>query len=132
MATNAPCTKCWICGRPDQYRVVESQRLPGSPLVFGPTDWELVPHDHTQAEIDAWLNSIAWDQPKEKAMTTSVRVHVNGKYRATVKQDGRNPVTVEGNYNGGSGEKTFCLPHPAKATFEISEEQVKEGDERPA
>jgi len=63
-------------------------------------------------------------------MTTSVKVHVNGKYRATVRQDNHEPVTVEGNYNGGSGEMTFHLPHPAKATFEISEEPVAEGDER--
>jgi hypothetical protein len=40
-------------------------------------------------------------------------------------------VIVEGNYNGGSGEKSFFLPHPAKGTFEISEEYVKDGDERP-
>jgi hypothetical protein len=65
-------------------------------------------------------------------MTTTVKVHVNGKYRATVKQDGGEPVTVEGNYNGGSGERSFYLPHPASATFEITEEQVKDGDERPA
>lgn len=65
-------------------------------------------------------------------MTTTVKVHVNGKYRATVKQDDKEPVVVEGNYNGGSGERSFNLPHPARATFEISEEQVKEGDERPA
>jgi hypothetical protein len=36
-------------------------------------------------------------------MTTTVKVHVNGKYRATVIQDDREPVIVEGNYNGGSG-----------------------------
>lgn len=65
-------------------------------------------------------------------MTTTVTVHVNGKYRATVRQDDNEPVIVEGNYNGGSGEKQFYLPHPAKGTFEISEEQVQEGDERPA
>lgn len=65
-------------------------------------------------------------------MTTTIKVHVNGKYRATVKQDDRALVIVEGNYNGSSGEKTFNLPHPAKATFEISEEQVAIGDERPA
>jgi hypothetical protein len=63
-------------------------------------------------------------------MTTTVKVHVNGKYRATVTQNGRDPVTVEGNYNGGSGEASFHLPHPARATFEISEEAVAEGDER--
>ena len=65
-------------------------------------------------------------------MTTTVKVHVNGQYRATVKQDDREPVTVEGNYNGGSGEKSFYLPHPATGTFVISEEQVKDDDKRPA
>lgn len=65
-------------------------------------------------------------------MTTTVRVHVNGKYRATVKQDDREPVIVEGNYNGGSGEKSFYLPHPAQGTFVVTEEYVKDGDERPA
>ena len=65
-------------------------------------------------------------------MTTSVKVHVNGQFRATVKQDGGEPVTVEGNYNGGSGERIFYLPHPAKATFEISEEYVADNDKRPA
>lgn len=65
-------------------------------------------------------------------MTTTVKVHVNGKYRATVKQSGHDPVTVEGNYNGGSGEKSFYLRHPANETFDISEEAVADGDERPA
>jgi hypothetical protein len=63
-------------------------------------------------------------------MTTTVKVHVNGKYRATVVQDSNPPVTVEGNYNGGSGERSFYLSHPATGTFVISEEQVKDGDER--
>ena len=53
MATNAPSTLCWICGRPNDYRVVEHYRPPGSPMVFGPTDWQMVPHEHTQAEVDA-------------------------------------------------------------------------------
>lgn len=65
-------------------------------------------------------------------MTTSVRVHVNGRYRATVVQDNRDPVVVEGNYNGGSGEQTFNLPHPATGTFVVTEEPVAEGDDRPA
>ncbi len=65
-------------------------------------------------------------------MTTTVKVHVNGKYRATVTQDGGEPVTVEGNYNGGTGEKSFYLPHPAQGTFVVSEEPVADGDERPA
>lgn len=65
-------------------------------------------------------------------MTTTVKVHVNGKYRATVVQGGEAPVTIEGNYNGGTGEKSFYLPHPARADFRISEEPVADGDERPA
>lgn len=52
-------------------------------------------------------------------MTTTVKVHVNGNYRATVKQGDREPVFV----NGGE-EKSFNLPHPATDTFEISEEYL--------
>lgn len=63
-------------------------------------------------------------------MTTTVKVHVNGKYRASVTQDGAAPVEIEGNYNGGSGEKSFSLPHPATGTFVITEAPVAEGDER--
>ena len=58
MATNAPSTLCMICGRPNDYRVIERYRPPGSPLVFGTTEWELVLHDHTQAEVDAWLGKV--------------------------------------------------------------------------
>lgn len=65
-------------------------------------------------------------------MTTTIKVHVNGQYRATVWRDDLNPVTVEGNYNGGSGEMSFSLPHPAKGTFIIIEEPVKDHDKRPA
>lgn len=65
-------------------------------------------------------------------MTTTVKISVNGKYRATVVQDDNPPVIVEGNYNGGSGERSFHLPHPATGKFAISEEQVLNGDERPA
>jgi hypothetical protein len=65
-------------------------------------------------------------------MTTTVKVHVNGQYRATVKQGALEPVIVEGNYNGGSGEKSFYLLHPANSTFVITEEYVKDDDKRPA
>lgn len=61
-------------------------------------------------------------------MTTTVKVHVNGRYRATVKQDDRPPVIVEGNYNGGSGEASFNLSHPANSTFVITEEAVSPDD----
>lgn len=49
-------------------------------------------------------------------MTTTVKVHVNGNYRATVKQTDRDPVLV-----GPNEEKSFSLPHPAKTTFDIEE-----------
>jgi hypothetical protein len=66
-------------------------------------------------------------------MTTTVKIHVNGRYRTTVKQthaDGQSETTViEGNYEGSpnpSGEKSFYLAHPATGTFEVSEEYVPE------
>ena len=66
-------------------------------------------------------------------MTTSIRVHVNGRYKATVKQsraNGPDEVTeVHGNYEGSpnpTGEKTFYLPHPARGVFDVSEEAVPE------
>jgi hypothetical protein len=60
-------------------------------------------------------------------MTTSVKIHVNGPYRATVTQDGLAPVIVEGNYAGSpnpSGEQTFWLRggHPAIGNFKVVEE----------
>lgn len=64
-------------------------------------------------------------------MTTTVKIHVNGQYRATVVQDDREPVTIEGNYNGGSGEHSFYLAHPA-ATFVVTEGFVADNDKRPA
>jgi hypothetical protein len=60
-------------------------------------------------------------------MTTTVKVHVNGRYRAFVTQDGNEPVVVEGNYEGSpnpSGETSFALYHPANSTFQIREEAV--------
>jgi hypothetical protein len=60
-------------------------------------------------------------------MTTTVRVHVNGRYRATVKQDALDPVVVEGNYEGSpnpGGERSFWLPHPANSTFVVTEEYI--------
>ncbi len=65
-------------------------------------------------------------------MTTTVKVHVNGRYRATVTHtpaDGvsQPPVVVEGNYEGSpnpSGEHSFHLFHPAHGNFTITEEEV--------
>jgi hypothetical protein len=61
-------------------------------------------------------------------MTTKVTVFVNGRYRATVKQDDLEPVTVEGNYDGGTGTKDFWLKHPANSTFIVTEQHVPEDD----
>ena len=61
-------------------------------------------------------------------MTTSVRIHVNGRYRATVTQDELSPVVVEGNYDGSpnpTGYAHFNLgSHPAKSTFVVEEEYL--------
>ncbi len=58
MATNAPSTRCWICGRPDTYRVVAKERPANAPFVFGPTEWERVLHKHTKEEVDAWVERL--------------------------------------------------------------------------
>jgi hypothetical protein len=91
-------------------------------------DGQVLPENlQLSTHIDRLISSV---EQRSVAMTTTVKVHVNGKYRATVRQDGGDPVIVEGNYSGGSGERSFHLPHPARATFEISEEPVADGDER--
>lgn len=67
-------------------------------------------------------------------MTTTIRIHVNGRYKATVKQTTgvgtiMDPVVVHGNYEGSpnpSGERFFNLSHPATSIFEVTEEQVPE------
>ena len=40
-------------------------------------------------------------------MTTTVKVHVNGKYRATVKQDGGEPVTGDATMPDNRGAVTM-------------------------
>lgn len=65
-------------------------------------------------------------------MTTIVKIHVNGRYRATVVQTNADgvkspPIVVEGNYGGSpnpSGEHSFHLYHPAIASFAVTEEYV--------
>lgn len=73
-------------------------------------------------------------------MTTTVKIHVNGRYRATVvqtKADGTvlDPVTVEGAYDGSpnpTGYGYFYLSHPAEATFKVTEEYLGEAPPKPA
>jgi len=63
-------------------------------------------------------------------MTITVKVHVNGRYRANVKATYANghvhEAVVEGNYEGSpnpSGEQSFsCYPQPV--TFEVSEKEA--------
>lgn len=70
-------------------------------------------------------------------MTTTVKIHVNGRYRAIVKQtkvDGTvlPDVVIEGAYDRSpnpTGEMTFNLGHPATTMFEIVEEYLDAGDD---
>lgn len=65
-------------------------------------------------------------------MTTTVTIHVNGRYLANVVQinaDGVRsaPVIVDGDYEGTSnpgGKRSFSLYHPAVASFEVTEVEV--------
>lgn len=62
-------------------------------------------------------------------MTTTIKIHVNGRYRAIVTQDNQAPRVVEGNYEGSPnpfGDYSFYMPHPASSTFTITEEYVPE------
>lgn len=62
-------------------------------------------------------------------MTTTVKIHVNGDYRATVVQKaaalqgGQCTTIIDGDPPGGC-EKYFSMYHPAEATFEIREEPL--------
>ncbi|WP_287152364.1 hypothetical protein [Mesorhizobium sp.] len=53
-------------------------------------------------------------------MTTTVKVHVNGNFRATVRQDDHEPVEI---HHGE--ERSFYLPHPASSIFSITEVPVE-------
>ena len=60
-------------------------------------------------------------------MTTTIKVHVNGDYKTTVYQqnkgsDTRTATVIDAVGVNGGKEQSFYLPHPAAATFEISEE----------
>lgn len=61
-------------------------------------------------------------------MTTQIKIHVNGRYKTTVKQTNADGSTVEhtisGEKKGDGDEVTLYLPHPASATFAVSEEQL--------
>lgn len=62
-------------------------------------------------------------------MTVSVKVHVNGKYKATVTHTASPGATprvteVHGNYEGSPNPSGELVVSPGTGTFEISEKQV--------
>lgn len=62
-------------------------------------------------------------------MTTTVTVHVGGRYVATIKKDDAEPVDVHGDYDGSpnpGGNYYVTVPHPATAKFEIAEKYLGE------
>jgi hypothetical protein len=63
-------------------------------------------------------------------MTTTVRIHVGGKYRAHVHvshaEGTQEEHVVDGTgVEGASGELSISLRHPADAIFKISEEPIE-------
>lgn len=63
-------------------------------------------------------------------MTTTVKIHVGGKYRAHVNvshaSGEQEEHIVDGDgVEGASGEQSFYLRHPADAVFKVSEEPVE-------
>ena len=61
-------------------------------------------------------------------MTTTIKVHVNGKYKATVTQDQRPPVEIIGDYDGTpnpGGVSAFTLQRNAETTLHIKEEPIE-------
>lgn len=62
-------------------------------------------------------------------MTTTVKIHVNGNYRTTVRQGDQIPVVIDAVGVHGGVERSFSLSHPASESFSISEEHV---DQNPA
>lgn len=70
-------------------------------------------------------------------MTTTITLHVNGRYRAIVKQDGREGETeVHGNYEGSpnpDGKAVFNLVHGSLSNkFVVSEYYIPTADEHAA
>lgn len=57
-------------------------------------------------------------------MTVSVKVHVNGKYKATVKREGHEDKVVHGNYEGSPNPTGEYFFSPGTGKFEVSEKQV--------
>jgi hypothetical protein len=103
-------------------------------IVSAALDWEITSHGLIPGpDGKTPIGTTAFFMPKkEEQMTTSVKIHVNGRYHATVVQKNASgeivmTADVHGNYEGSPnpiGEQVFWLTHPAQATFEVSEEAV--------
>jgi hypothetical protein len=65
MATNAPVQRCMVCGEYLEWEVAPDNRPAGSPLVFGPTDWQQKPHSCPPGATEAWLERIGFGARKE-------------------------------------------------------------------
>lgn len=67
-------------------------------------------------------------------MTTTIKFHVNGNYETTIVQkngDGSSStVTISGAKKGEGDEYSAGLPHPAAATFDVSERYLGEAAPR--
>ena len=57
-------------------------------------------------------------------MTTTIKIHVGGAYRTTVKHGDQTTVIYGDGVQGRTGDHFFYLGHPATGTFEISEEYI--------
>jgi hypothetical protein len=54
MATNAPYHRCMICDQPLEYEAVPDNLPPGTPVRFGPTNWQPKPHSCPPGAVEAW------------------------------------------------------------------------------
>lgn len=54
MATNPPDYPCFVCGGALEWRMVETRRSPGG-LLFGPTEYEQLPHTCPPETVEKWF-----------------------------------------------------------------------------
>jgi hypothetical protein len=65
MAKNPPNERCMYCGQTIEFeamycgQTIEFEAMPpwtDSPLVFGPTDWQPLPHTCPPGAVEAWFD----------------------------------------------------------------------------
>jgi hypothetical protein len=59
VATDRPVERCFVCGELYEWEALPSHRPVGSPLVFGPTNWQRKPHACPPGAVEAWAEKIA-------------------------------------------------------------------------